>query len=271
MATGGSCERNRTKAYSEDLRWRMIYNVCALDKSCSETASCLGVDLSTVKRTVALFDETGNVTKRKYPNTHGDHLRKLTDIDKLLVLEIAIEKPGIYLREIKQFLMEETGTEVDISTICRFLKESGFTRQKMVITAKQRSDALRADFLMDMIIYKDHPELFVFVDETGTDRRDSMRKFGYGLRGMPPVSQKLLSRRQRVSTIAAISFDQGLLDCRTVTDTITGDQFGHFVQHDLSSHLHAFDDTAPRSIVVLDNASVHHAGGIVDKYKAQEL
>ena len=28
MATGGSCEQNRTKAYSEDLRWRMIYNVC---------------------------------------------------------------------------------------------------------------------------------------------------------------------------------------------------------------------------------------------------
>ena len=87
MATSGSCEQNRTKAYSEDLRWRMIYmyNVCALDKSYSETASCLGVDLSTVRRTIALFDETENVTKRKYPDTHGDHLRKLTDIDKLLL------------------------------------------------------------------------------------------------------------------------------------------------------------------------------------------
>ena len=52
----------------------------------------------------------------------------------------------------KQFLMEETGTEVDISTICTFLKVSGFTRQKMVITAKPRNDALRADFLMDMTI-----------------------------------------------------------------------------------------------------------------------
>ena len=70
---------------------------------------------------------------------------------------------------------------------------------------------------------------------------ETMRKFGYGLRGMPPVSQKLLFRRQRASTIAAISFDQGLLDCRTVTDTVTGEQFGHFVQHDL---LHAFDGTA---------------------------
>ena len=81
--------------------------------------------------------------------------------------------------------MEETGTEVDISTICRFLKESG---QKMTITAKQRSEALRADFLMDMMIYKDHPKLFV--DETGTDRRDSMRKCSNGLGGMPPEGRE---------------------------------------------------------------------------------
>ena len=263
MTSGSSCEENRTSAYSEDLRWRIIYHVHALGRSCSETACCLCVDASTVRRTVALFDQTGKVAKRKYPDTHGGHLRKLTDVDKLLVLEIAIERPGIYLREIRQFLLEETGTEVDVSTICRFLKESGFTRQKMTITAKQRSDALRATFLMDMTIYKKHPEFFVFIDETGTDRRDSMRRFGYGLRGKPPVSQKILFRGQRVSTIAAISFDQGLLDCQTVTDTVTGDLFGRFVQHHLSSHLHAFDGTAPRSIVVLDNASVHHADGIV--------
>ena len=174
-----------------------MYHVYALGTSYSETAGCLSVDQSTIRRTVALFDQTGSVAKCRYPVTHGDHLRKLTDVDKFLVLEIAIEKPGIYLREIKQFLMEETETEVDISTICRFLKESGFTRQKMTITAKQRSDALRADFLMDMSIYKDHPELFLFVDETGTDKRDSMRKFGYDLRGMPPVSQKILFRGQR--------------------------------------------------------------------------
>ena len=99
----------------------------------------------------------------------------------------------------------------------------------------------------------------MFIDETGTDRRDSMKRFGYGLRGKPGD----LFRGQRVSTIAAISFDQGLLDCQTVTDTVTGDLFGRFVQHHLSSHLHAFDRTAPRSIVVLDNASVHHADGIV--------
>ena len=61
--------------------------------------------------------------------------------------------------------------------------------------------------------------------------------------GMPPASKNMF-RGQRVSTISAILFDRGLLDCRTVTDTVTGEQFGHFVRHDLSSHLHAFDGTA---------------------------
>ena len=38
--------------------------------------------------------------------------------------------------------------------------------------------------------------MLVFVDETGTDRRDCMRRFGYSLRGRPAVSQKLLLRGQ---------------------------------------------------------------------------
>lgn len=52
-----------------------------------------------------------------------------------------------------------------------------------------------------MSIYKGHPELFVFIDETGADRRDSMRKFAYSLKGKPAVASKLMIRGQRVSAI----------------------------------------------------------------------
>jgi len=87
-----------------------------------------------------------------------------------MILPVVLEKPGIYLCEIKRLLVEETGTEVDISTICRvFLYESGFTRQKMIIAAQQ-SDSLRAEYLMDMSIYKGHPEMYVFVDKMGQIR-----------------------------------------------------------------------------------------------------
>ena len=43
--------------------------------------------------------------------------------------------------------------------------------------------------------------MFVFVDETWTDRRDALRKFGYSLRGKRATSQKLLVRGQRVSAV----------------------------------------------------------------------
>ena len=101
----------------------------------------------TVCRTVALFDETANVSPREYPSNVGT--ARLTEMDKSIILELVIEKPGIYLREIQQELESGTGTVVDVSTVCRFLHTSGFSRQKLVITAKQ-SDVLQAEHMIDM-------------------------------------------------------------------------------------------------------------------------
>ena len=61
---------------------------------------------------------------------------------------------------------------------------------------------------------------FVFIDETGTDRRNCLRRSGYSLRGMPAVCTKLLVHGQRVSAIAAMCM-QGILDCCTVSGLIS--------------------------------------------------
>ena len=106
-----SCEENRTKAYAADLRWRMVYQARVQEKTYREIAANLNVDQSTVCRTVALFDETGGVCPKEYPSNLGT--AKLTEIEKLLILELVLEKPGIYLREIQQELVHETGTVVD--------------------------------------------------------------------------------------------------------------------------------------------------------------
>lgn len=113
MAT--SCERRRTQAYAPDLRWRMIYQVCLLKKTSREVARNLNVDQSTVSRTVKLFNEEGDITKKKYPLNQGT--RKLTEIDQLILLESVLDSPGIYLHELQQQLLEETGTEVDSSSL----------------------------------------------------------------------------------------------------------------------------------------------------------
>ena len=157
----------------------------------------------------------------------------------MICLGTVIENPGIYLKEIKQKIYEETGTDVAESTLCRFLQNSGFTRQKMVTTAKQRNELLRHEFRYDMTVFKGHPELFVFVDETGTDRIDSMRKYAYILHGQPAVTSKLLTRGQRVSAIVGMPC-RGILDFHTTTKTVCGSDFLHYVQEALLPHLQPF-------------------------------
>ena len=255
-----SCESKRTKDYDADLRWRMVYQIQALNKSYKEAGECLNVDPSTVWGINSIFESTGDVGKKKYPSNQA--LQKLTDIDKLICLELVIDSPGIYLTEIRQKLTEETGTDVNESTICRFLHVSGFSRQKMVTVAIQRSDLLRCEFLVDMSIYQGHPELFVFVDETGTDRRDTLRKFAYSIRGKPATASKFMVRGQRVSAILGMCSD-GILDFTTNTATTTGSIFQHYVQTALLPYLQPFDGVHARSIVVLDNASIRHVPSVV--------
>ena len=112
-----------------------------------------------------------------------------------------------------------------------------------------------------MQIFNGHPEMLIFVDETGADRRNCLRRFGYSIRGKPPVSKKLLVRGQRVNAIAAIS-TSGVLDCHSVTSSVDGDRFIYFVQNILLPHLQPFDGVNPHSVVVMDNASIHHVHGV---------
>lgn len=59
------------KAYDSDLRWHMVYQVKVQNLRHREVARNLCVDQSTVSRTVALSDDTGDVKKRKYPSNPG--------------------------------------------------------------------------------------------------------------------------------------------------------------------------------------------------------
>ena len=65
--------------------------------------------------------QTGDVEERFYPQNFEN--AKLTDIGKHLLLDWVIEKPGIYLRELKEELLQATGVDITESRICRYLKK----------------------------------------------------------------------------------------------------------------------------------------------------
>ena len=221
-------------------------------------ASNLGVDPSTVSRIVSLFKSTGSVQKRPYPKDARPN-KKLTKTVQLTILHEVLQRPGIYLRELQTEVFILTGVCVSISSLCTFLQKSNFTRQKMQIVAKQQDKELREQFAIDVSLYQ--PHMLVFVDETGSDCRDAMRKYGYGLRGNPPRSCKLLVRGERVSVITAMN-EEGILAMKVVWGTVNGDDFLDFIQRDLLPTLMPFNGTNPNSIVILDNCLVHHVSGV---------
>lgn len=132
----------------------------------------------------------------------------------------------------------------------------------MAVTALQRNELLRAQYLLDMSMFACHPEFFIFVDEMGSDRRDQKRKFAYCLRGSTPTAKRLLFRGEHITAIAAMTCDR-ILDFWTVVGGVTADVFERFVANGLLPHLQPFNGVNPCSIIVLDNAMIHHTGDIL--------
>ena len=99
--------------------------------------------------------------------------------------------------------------------------------------------------------------MFIFMDETGADRRNLLRKYSYSLRGKPAENQEWLLRGERISVISIMSME-GLLDSKVFYGTVDGDDTYDFVTQCLLPHIQPFDGYNPHSVVILDNASVHH-------------
>ena len=97
-------------------------------------------------------------------------------------------------------------------------------------------------------------DMFIFLDETGTDQRNALRRYAYSWRGMPAVAHRLLVRGQRLSSIEIMN-TAGVLDCHVVEGTVDGDIFYDFVQNHLLPHMMPFNGVNPHSVLVLDNVS----------------
>lgn len=201
---------------------------------------------------------TGSVTKRPYPK--GRAAKKLTYPAQLLIFYLVMEKPGITLHEIQEELLDLLLIDIDVSNICRCLHQSGFTRQKIRISALQKDELLRQQYIKDVSIY--NTEMLIFLDQTGADRRNALRRYGYSMRSKPIVSHELLVRGCHLSGLAFMSV-KGLLDVQVVQGTTNGEIFYKFVEEHLLPHLQPFNGINPHSVVIMDNCSVHHMTEII--------
>ena len=207
------------KSYSADLRWRIVWQVCLQGKRVEEMARDLYVSEKSMRLYVDMYVTTGEVKREQ--SRHGPH-RTLNDFEELTLLQLVLAKPGLYLRKLQQELHEITGSWVVVSTICRTVKRLGLTRKKMRKVAIQRSEVQTAEYLVEVLTYK--PEMLVFIDETGSDRRHATRHYAYQLREITPVDYRLFAYGKRISAIEVMT-SRGIEDTYLVEGTVNGTKF----------------------------------------------
>ena len=155
---------------------------------------------------------------------------------------------------------------MSVSTICRTVMKMGFTRKKIHHIAMQQSELLRAEFMAKISVYD--PEMIIWTDESGCDRRNSSRKYGYSLRGLPVKDYRILARGKRYSAIPLLTVE-GIHDVYLAEDSVNGEKFEHFLRECLLPILMPFNGINPRSVVVMDNATIHHIETVVDLIENQ--
>ena len=225
------------------------------NKSISEVSRLLYISKKSVRRYLLLFQRTTDV--RALMQRHGPR-RILRNFDEFMVVQLALRKPSVYVRELAEELQRQSGREVSQATVWRTLRRFGFSHKKLNRIASQRDEERRDVFRLETIeagIYT--PDMFVFLDEAGFDLRNCQRRYGYSLQGTPASEVTALRRGRRISAIAAMSIN-GVLDVNLCTHGVDGETFLMFLRKTLLPHLMPFNGINSHSIVVMDNASIHH-------------
>ena len=204
--------------YSEDLRWRAVWLHLIRGLSVGEVADLLFMCKRSVERYLAIYHATGSVAPREQKQ-HGPP-RLLTEFEQVAVLQSLTTKPTMYLDELQSELHDLTGTWVHVSTICRTVHHMGLTRKKVQMVALQCSMEMQAKFMAEISMFD--PHMLVWVDETGSTRRNSVRAYGYSLKGTRAVTHQLRVGGKRINAIGVMS-TQGMEDAYIVEENVNGD------------------------------------------------
>ena len=199
-----------------------------MDLKYCDIARNLSVSLGTVHNIWAHFESTGEVCPSK-PNR--EETRVLTGQQELLITGLLLDNPSLYISEISDKIVELTGIQQ---------------------IALQRNTGYRGQFMAEVQYHR--TDQFIWIDETGSDRKDHIRKSGCALRGERPVYHRILHRGKRIAAMAS----DGIVAVELLKGTVNGEIFCDFVRGSLIPEMQPFDGQNSRSIAILDNCSIHH-------------
>ncbi|BCS00026.1 uncharacterized protein AKAW2_50367A [Aspergillus luchuensis] len=192
------------------------------------------------------------------PPVKSGRPRRLTTAMMDALCDHLLEKPGLYLPEMQVFLLDEFSLHVSTSTISNALHRKGWSKKIARQKAKERNADLRDEYFHDIAEFRSYQ--LIFVDESGCDKRIGFRRTGWSPLGITPVQVSKFHRDQRYQILPAYTQD-GILLSRVFQGSTDGLWFEDFIE-ELLQHCQPYP--AAKSIIVMDNASIHRSGRIQD-------
>lgn len=161
--------------------------------------------------------------------------------------------PCMRQRDMVAFLLKEFDVHVTRYSVSRALKSAGYTKKVTRTIAKERNPDLRAEHIYERSLLRSYQ--LVYIDESGCDKSIGIKNKGYAPKGVTPVQTKRFHRGQRFQILPAYT-QEGVLHFRVFEGSTDSGIFESFIE-ELLPYCGKWPE--PRSVLVMDNASIHHS------------
>ncbi len=268
------CFATRGSLTSEQDQWHILVaaeqHLCEgkslVDLTRADLPHGIKGNVGVIYRTINHYLLTGTIRKGKKRKQRSDQIK---DFVRQNVLDIVLQFPSAYIDEIAQRVVESTGLSISESVIESILLEEGYTVKRAEFRNIRRLISER--YRCRQAIDSEDPQILVFIDETHADPRKIRRDKGRSLRGVAPVlSQAHIASldEKGLTLIAACNFKGVLIGaCQIIEESNTRESFDQYVEYYLLPELKPYPQQ--NSVVVLDNASIHHGGRALDLIKGK--
>lgn len=224
-----------------------------------------GPVLETMKKWELEFRLYGTYKKNQRPNKRGGTIR-IPPAHISALETIFAGEPRLYLDEAADLLYEMVGHQYDISTISRTLHADpphGLSRSRQVLQRRAREADATERRLFLKATRGISPAQMIWLDESHCDPKSCNRSRGYQRRGQGRhhhVLENFGPATVRYSLLAAANIDGFVIDaCEAVEGGVDAKRFVKWVTQRLAPVLGSFARGERNSVVILDNASVHHS------------
>lgn len=161
------------------------------------------------------------------------------------------------LDEFATYLLEEYDVDLSVPTLHRTMKRLKYSHKRGERFNPARDDTLRSNYWARVCRYK--ASQLVVLDESAVNERNLDRRWGWSPTG---VAYRMINttpgRSRSWSILPAIGIN-GYLEFDINQGSFNGERFAIFIQKVLKK-MNPFP--GPRSVLLMDNASIHHIEGI---------